>query len=88
MNPEVLLAQPRGFRADVERANGVIFIKELQDVQAGYAVVFSAHGMHLVEAIHDEEKRQVDLIIVIGSPNSSNASRAGVTADKDCNGKK
>lgn len=85
MNAEILLAQPRGFCAGVDRAieiveraltefgapiyvrheivhnayvvndlrnKGAIFIKELQDVPGGNAVVFSAHGVS--KAVHDE----------------------------------
>src|SRR3989442_1146825 len=129
---EVLLANPRGFCAGVERAIGIVeralaihgapiyvrhevvhnkyvvedlkskgavFVEALAEVPSGSTVIFSAHGVSkavrgeaearglrvfdatcpLVTKVHVEVAKMRaagrDVVIVVGSPNSSNSNR-------------
>src|SRR5438445_285754 len=115
---EILLANPRGFCAGVDRAieiveralesfgapiyvrhevvhnkfvvdglraRGAIFVDELAEVPDGATVIFSAHGVSQAvraQARTRDLRQQCDLVLVVGSPNSSNSNRLRELAQK------
>src|SRR3989442_778909 len=68
---------------DQLRQRGAIFVETLEEVPIGAVLVFSAHGVPPTvrdvaktrqEAV-EQLAKDVDLILVVGSPNSSNSNR-------------
>ena len=114
---KIILANPRGFCAGVDRAisivelaleihgapiyvrhevvhnrfvvnglreRGAIFVEELSEVPDGAIVIFSAHGVS--QAVRQEAVRelakQCELVVVVGSKNSSNSNRLAELASR------